>query len=84
MIARRSGADTRTPIEIELPFGRLDMADYLGLTVETVSREITKLKRSGLISLNGSQKVVLRRMRRLHEVAAADDDGEESSTLWDN
>jgi len=84
MIARRSGADTRTPIEIELPFGRLDMADYLGLTVETVSREMTKLKRSGLISLNGSQKVVLRRMRRLHEVAAADDDGEESSTLWDN
>ena len=52
------------------------MADYLGLTVETVSREMTKLKRSGLISLNGSQKVVLRRMRRLHKVPAADDDDE--------
>ncbi|MBX2857744.1 MAG: Crp/Fnr family transcriptional regulator [Cellvibrionaceae bacterium] len=34
---------------IELPMTRLDMADYLGLTVETVSRSITKLKAEGLI-----------------------------------
>ena len=30
---------------IELPMGRLDMADYLGLTIETVSRVMTSLSR---------------------------------------
>ena len=73
-IAHRSGADTRTPVEVELPVGRLDMADYLGLTIETVSREISKLKRDGLISLNGPHKVVLRRMRSLQDIAGLDED----------
>ena len=73
-IARRSGADTRTPVEIELPVGRMDMADYLGLTIETVSREFSKLKRDGLISLNGPQRVVLRRLGSLQEIAGVDED----------
>jgi CRP/FNR family transcriptional regulator len=50
------------------------MADYLGLTIETVSREISKLRRDGLISLNGPHKVVLRRMRSLQEIADVDED----------
>ena len=56
-IAQRTGSDT-PPVEIEVPFGRLDIADYLGLTVETVSREISKLKRDGLISMRGPHKIV--------------------------
>lgn len=32
-----------------LPLSRQDMADYLGLTIETVSREFTRLKRMGVI-----------------------------------
>ena len=50
-IARQTGADAVTPVEIDVPFGRLDIADHLGLTVETVSRELSKLKRDGLISM---------------------------------
>jgi CRP/FNR family transcriptional regulator len=73
-IARRSGADTRTPVAVELRVGRLDMADYLGLTIETVSREFSKLRRDGLISLNGPHNVVLRRMRSLQEIAGVDED----------
>jgi CRP/FNR family transcriptional regulator len=73
MVARRSGADTRVPVEIELPVGRLDMADFLGLTIETVSREISKLKRAGLIALKGTNHVVLRRMRSLQDLAEGDD-----------
>ena len=73
-VARRTGADGATPVEIDVPFGRLDIADYLGLTVETVSREISKLKRDGLISMRGPHKIILRRLSRLREVARMDVD----------
>ncbi len=39
-----------TQEHIELPMTRQDMADYLGLTVETVSRSLAKLKQEGIIS----------------------------------
>ena len=51
------------------PSRRLDIADYLGLTVETVSREISKLKRAGLISTSGPHNIVLRRLDSLREIA---------------
>jgi CRP/FNR family transcriptional regulator, anaerobic regulatory protein len=71
-VARRTDADAVTPVEIDVPFGRVDIADYLGLTVETVSREISKLKRDGLISLRGPHKIILRRLGRLRERAGMD------------
>jgi CRP/FNR family nitrogen fixation transcriptional regulator len=36
---------------IELPMSRMDIADYLGLTIETVSRSLTQLQRDGIIDL---------------------------------
>jgi CRP/FNR family transcriptional regulator len=36
-------------VTIQLPMQRIDMADYLGLTIETVSRTLTKLARDGVI-----------------------------------
>ena len=44
---------------LDLPLTREAMADYLGLTLETVSRQITALKRDGVISLDGMRKVVI-------------------------
>jgi CRP/FNR family transcriptional regulator len=70
--ARHAGACITAPVEIEVPFGRLDIADYLGLTVETISREISKLKHEGLISTNGPHRITLKRMRRLREIARMD------------
>jgi CRP/FNR family transcriptional regulator len=70
--ARRAGASITAPVEIEVPFGRLDIADYLGLTVETISREISKLKHEGLISTDGPHRITLRRPRRLREIARMD------------
>jgi CRP/FNR family transcriptional regulator, anaerobic regulatory protein len=72
--AKRTGADAVTPVEIDVPFGRLDIADYLGLTVETVSREISKLKRDGLISMNGPHRIILRRLSGLRDIAMMDGD----------
>lgn len=46
--------------DIELPMSRQDIADYLGLTIETVSRTLTQLERAGLIAIPLSRRIVLR------------------------
>lgn len=43
----------------DLPLTRLAMADYLGLTIETVSRQMSALKRDGVIGLDGPRSVVV-------------------------
>lgn len=45
---------------IELPMSRQDIADYLGLTIETVSRTLTSLETSAAIDLPTSRRIVLR------------------------
>jgi CRP/FNR family transcriptional regulator len=45
------------PCRFELPLTRADMADYLGLTIETVSRQLTRLKTRGLIRILDSRIV---------------------------
>ncbi|MCC8941010.1 helix-turn-helix domain-containing protein [Bradyrhizobium sp. Arg62] len=50
---------------IELPMSRQDIADYLGLTIETVSRTFTQLEQNGVIALPTSRHVKLRN-DRLH------------------
>jgi CRP/FNR family transcriptional regulator len=44
-------------IEFELPLSRTEMAEYLGLTIETVSRQISNLKAHGVISIRGARVV---------------------------
>ncbi len=54
---------------LHLPMTRLDIADFLGLTLETVSRTISKLKKSGIIDLPHSSIVVVRNMQELETLA---------------
>jgi CRP/FNR family transcriptional regulator len=49
----------------ELPLARGDMADYLGLTIETVSRQMTALRRDEVIEMEGTRRIVVQSMRRL-------------------
>lgn len=42
----------------DLPLGRADIADYIGLTLETVSRQITRLKNDGVIAFEGTKTLV--------------------------
>lgn len=54
---------------VALPMGRADIADYLGLTTETVSRTITNLKRDGHIRLVQGGNVELPDIEALRELA---------------
>ena len=69
-IHRKSG----TGGEIEVPMSRQDMADYLGLTMETVSRMMTSLNRRGLIATGARHTVILRKLTALREIAGDDED----------
>ena len=50
---------------INLPMGRTDIADYLGLTIETVSRTLTQLERERAISMPSARCIELRDSRVL-------------------
>ena len=52
-----------------LAMSRSDIADYLGLTTETVSRTVTLLKKQGLIELLDDKQIGLSRLSALREIA---------------
>ncbi|MGD2131373.1 MAG: helix-turn-helix domain-containing protein [Maricaulaceae bacterium] len=55
--------------ELYLPMDRADVADYLGLTIETVSRKFTQLKTSGVIALSAPSRVRICHPRALKAIA---------------
>jgi CRP-like cAMP-binding protein len=59
-------AQART--EVDLPMSRQDIADYLGLTIETVSRTLTHLENSAAIALPTSRRIVLRNRAALRQL----------------
>lgn len=79
IIARREATlgfrTTKGPMVIELPLTREAMADYLGLTLETVSRQVSALKADGIIVLDGKRRVVVPDIRKLIMETGDDMDG---------
>lgn len=79
IIARREAAGglvrVKGAIVIDLALTREAMADYLGLTLETVSRQISALKSEGIIQLDGKRRVVVPDIRRLMMETGDDMDG---------
>jgi CRP-like cAMP-binding protein len=65
MTARTSRCD-----EVDLPMSRQDIADYLGLTIETVSRTMTQLENTAAIGLSTSRRIVLRDRTALDRLTA--------------
>jgi CRP/FNR family transcriptional regulator len=75
-IAERTLGAIHKGAQIHLCMSRADIADYLGLTVETVCRVFTKLRTEGVISLTSPHCVVIEKLRTLHAVAGEDEPAE--------
>ena len=50
---------------VTLPMCRKDISDYLGLTIETVSRALSQLNEQGILEFSGARQIVLRNRMRL-------------------
>ena len=69
------GSGDDGPQQFEIPLKRSDIADFLGLTIETVSRQITKLRQAGVIKIVNNRTVEipdLARLRALTETGSID------------
>ena len=55
----RIGNTSANPPRVDLPMSRADIADFLGLTTETVCRCLTAMRKAGIIRLDGVSKVVV-------------------------
>lgn len=62
-------------LRLELPLTREVIATYLGLTIETVSRQLTQLRRDGIIASEGKKVIVIKDLSALMMESGDDDDG---------
>jgi CRP-like cAMP-binding protein len=72
ILSRRNEERGYDPQTIKLPMTRADIADFLGLTIETVSRTFSKLKRHGLIKIDQITTIRLRKTGELQRLAEGD------------
>lgn len=77
MVVRRQHFQRRdgVPIDLVLPLSRGDIANYLGLTLETVSRQIGKLKSDGVLEFADKRRFRVIDMERLQKATGDDEDG---------
>ena len=64
-LAERTGTPIGKYITCALPMTRGDIADFLGLTIETVSRTLTRLRKGNIIVLETTQTVLIKDMTAL-------------------
>ena len=79
MIIEREHGMSRTGAKpnhsLDLPLSRENVADFLGMTLETVSRQLSQLKKDGVIQLEGRRGVIVPDFDRLMLEAGDDSDG---------
>ncbi|HEY9040133.1 MAG TPA: helix-turn-helix domain-containing protein [Roseovarius sp.] len=69
MLGDRLGVRQGKYVEFGLPMPRTDIADYLGLTTETVSRSLTELRNAKLIAIENVHHVILLQPQHLNAMA---------------
>jgi CRP-like cAMP-binding protein len=74
VLAERVGDDLGAYRQINLPMSRSDIADFLGLTTETVSRTFTQLRKSQIIAIDNIHTIIIQRPTALLSLAEGDND----------
>ena len=72
MLDERVWADLGAYRSVTLPMNRADIADFLALTTETVSRTFTQLRKSKIIAVNNNHTVIIQRPTALKGLARGD------------
>ncbi len=73
LIATHIDPEVEEATSFDLPLTRADIADFLGLTIETVSRQMTKLRRESIIQIENNRHVTCSNMERLRTAAGIDE-----------
>lgn len=74
VLAERVGTRSDGDVQFALPMGRADIADFLGVTTETVCRTLTQLRKSGVIVIDNIHTIVIRDQDALLALSQGDDD----------
>ena len=69
MQSRQGVACQHPRAHFSLPMTRGDIADYVGLTIETVSRTLTKLRSDGLVDIPNATDIVIRNRAAMKQIA---------------
>ena len=72
LIADNSDPEFDRDSVFELPLSRSEIADFLGLTIETVSRQMTKLRKEGVIRIENNRHITVPDLDRLSSIAGND------------
>lgn len=71
LIATHAEPQTATSTDFELPLSRAEIADFLGMTIETVSRQMTRLRKSGVIRIENFRHIMVPDMDELERMISA-------------
>ncbi len=82
LLMAKDGCAGRTAL-VDLPMTRLDIADYLNMTIETVSRTITKFAGNGIIVAPDRHSVIILKRHVLQSIADGDDRDLRSAQMSD-
>lgn len=75
MVVRRSTVPSHAINQYTLPLTREEIANFLGLTLETISRQLSAMKKDGIIAFEGRRNFVIQDLAALHQASGDDADG---------
>lgn len=68
-LSEKFGRKTESGLEIQLPMTREEMANYIGVTRETISRKLNKFEDNGYIRANGNKSLHIIELEKLRDLA---------------
>ena len=72
VLVERVGTDSGAYSSVKLPMNRSDIADFLGLTTETVSRTFTQMRKSKIIAIDNIHTIIIQRPTALLGLSLGD------------